>query len=201
MHPHPPSDELPLVLHDLSQERTVAVGRGGVIRHWEECPVGTDHGELLTGLKLPAVSYVAEFEYPLAKERAGGPVHPRVRILDSEISVRTMPEHPHFNRTKDNLDSWACPIPPHDTDWAWCKGATADYLDHVAIWILKTVVWRQTGGGLLTSAIWVGPYSRHDPAGVLALAERGPCHCGSGVEYAGCHRSEDLRKSGRSVVS
>jgi hypothetical protein len=189
----PVPKELGVVLADLNAGCTVGLIRGGAIVHWPDCPVPRDkHNELLPRLRLPTRRYLVDLAYPNRMNGTAGPIHPVVRIIKPDISARTVPLHPHLSRTTDGSDSWACPIAPHDTDWHWYPGATADYLDQIAIWLLKTDVWLATGGGLLRAATWIGADSSHVPIDVLANPENRPCRCGSGLHYGRCCRPRDF---------
>ena len=192
--PVPIPDDFPLVLADLAAERTVAVGENGRLTHWHECPVLPQEHLPGTNILRPTDrSYWIEFEYPERERGPAGPIHPRVRVVQPEISHRTVPQHPHMHKTRDGLDSWACAVAPHQTDWSWRNGGAVVYLDQISIWILKSAVWLTTGGGSLTSAAWIGPDSSHEPATVLTSIDLpGPCRCGSGERFANCHRAADI---------
>jgi hypothetical protein len=41
------------------------------------------------------------------------------------------------------------------------------------------------------SGFWPGQFAPHDFAANLQLDPKGPCHCGSGLHYVGCHQSSD----------
>ncbi len=191
--PIPGQKQLPLVLADLSDARSVYFEPGGRIRHSPDCSLREDgHPRLLPRLRVVARRYTVEFEYPPARCGEAGPKHPRARVLQPEVSARTFPDHPHLNRTEDGSDSWACPIAPHTTDWKWREGATVEYLDQLAIWLLKTAVWLATGLGILGCATWIGPDAPHRPADVLASPSDAACRCGSGAGYGRCHMPRDM---------
>ena len=191
--PTPPPEDIGIVLADLRAGRCVGFMPGGRIVHLQGCPISTnEHDRLLPQLRLPTRRYVVDLTYPRVMTRPAGPVHPVARVVQPEISARTVPLHPHLSYTRDGSDSWVCPISPHDTNWHWYPGATTDYLDQVAIWLLKTDVWLLTGGGILSTATWVGAAASHEPAVVLTYPPSMPCRCGSGVEYARCCRPRDF---------
>lgn len=193
MKPIPEGEELHRVLADLDRGDEVYIRRRGQVGHSPNCGQAWDqHPQLLPNLRLNPHPYVVELTYLPAREGEAGPVHPRARVIDPEISHRTYLTHPHMFVDRDNDDSWACPIAPHATDWKWRKGATVEYLDQLAIWLLKTAVWLATGGGILPSATWIGPAAPHGPADVLASPSHVACRCGSGAEYSRCHVPRDV---------
>lgn len=189
VNPLPAADELALVLADLAAGRVVGVRRGGRVAHLDQCLVPADeHRSPLSN--VPEQQFTLEFVYPERELGPIGPVHPQVRVLSPEISARTQPQHPHLYRAGG--DSWACAVAPHDRDWDWKNGGTVRYLDLACIWLLKTLVWIRTGGGILGFGRWIGPDAPHDPATLLTIDPTGPCRCGTGRTYAACHKATDL---------
>ena len=194
MTPVPARDDSAVIFADLDIDRPVGFMPGGMLTHSPSCPVPLDnHERLLPRLRLQPRCYRVQLTYPPRAGNSAGPLHPRARVLAPEISHRTIPMHPHLNRSVDGIDSWVCPIPPHDTGWDWYPGATADYLDQVSIWILKTAVWLLTGGGLLTPARWIGPAASHRAIDILSNPPDAPCPCGRGFEYRTCCRTRHIR--------
>jgi hypothetical protein len=58
-------------------------------------------------------------------------------------------------------------------------------MDHVVIWLIKSIVWFQAG-------VWIGAERSHDVDYLFARIEpRAPCWCTSGRQYADCHRLGD----------
>jgi len=190
INPTPVPAELSLVLSDLAAGRMVGIGRNGRIAHLEQCPAPHDNEDSVR-ITLPQKWFTIELEYPEYENGAAGPAHPRVRILLPEISTRTFPQHPHLFSTHDRRDSWACAVAPHDRDWNWVVGGTVQYLDQVAIWLLKTIFWVRTGGGILQFGRWLGPDAPHDLASLIAIRGEAPCRCGNGQPYAACHQATD----------
>lgn len=186
MTPTPPPEEFHLVIADLGRDETnlVQLEPDGRIRHHPRCPGRhTLQDERLRALILPDRAFLLEAILHLP------PQHPRVRVLEPLISQRTYPGHPHFY----DLEV-ICPLFPPEKTWSWDTHNLADYLVHVAVWLLKSQVWiathEATGQG-----IWIGPDVPHDAATLLRLVAPGdPCHCGSGRKYKQCHRQHDMTR-------
>lgn len=193
--PTPDPLDLPWVLADLDRNETVSLGLAGRVSHSPgQCgqPAG-EHPTLLAKPALPSTAYLVELVYPPRPEGRAGPTHPRARILMPELSRHTLQNHPHLVIDPSSGTSWACPMPPHATAWTWEPEATVKYLDQVAIWLLKTEVWRATGGNALPSlGRWLGAEAPHHPSVLLREAHpEGPCRCGSGEAYRQCHLGRD----------
>lgn len=196
--PVPPAGELQAVLADLDAGRLVRVGQDGRVRHSPSCPDGLPgHPARLPRIQLIDQHYVVEVEYPAMPWSDAGPIHPKVRIIDPPITIDRLGGHPHLSYNPNNGDSWACPLSPHNTTWSWRPGATLEYIDQVAIWLLQTQVWIATGGRALPSlGVWVGEAESHEPSGVLSSVRLdGPCRCGSGRTYETCHFRPDLAEA------
>lgn len=179
--PVPPVAELPLILADLRRGAIVSLEPGGHIRHDDRCharhelPVELQHPEALLG--DPAFIVEATF-YTMKRD-------PAVRILDPEISLRTHPGHPHFY-----ANGIVCPVFPPDKTWTWTDSVT-DYLDHVSIWLLKTLVWNATAR--MGTARWLGDDVHEPPDVFLRRVDRNdPCPCASGEIYRRCCRQLHL---------
>lgn len=184
---------LPHVLADLDANLLVEILMNGEVGHAAECD-RPDHQLERYGIRIPQQIYVVELEYPAHEHGAGGPMHPRARVVKPPITARTMEKHPHMYATPEGSDSWACPVAPHDAGWSWREGGTVAYLDQVSIWILKSLVWWRTGGGIPGFGRWLGSEATHDPRILLATDREAPCPCGSGKWYATCHRPDHARQ-------
>lgn len=191
MSPVTSSDRLPYALADLDANRSVCLRLNGEVGHAAECPaLAGEHAQY--PLVLRPTTYVVRLDYPEHEYDRAGPVHPQARVLEPAVTIQTMPQHPHLFTTLDRSDSWACPIAPHQAHWTWHEGGTVMYLDQVAIWLLKTIVWWRTGGGVLRFGRWLGDDASHDPLVLLGTDARSPCPCGSGKKYGNCHRQSHL---------
>lgn len=194
MNPIPRPEELDAVLSDLQAGFEVDIGPHGRICHsTRECGQRLhDHSAEMPRVVVPDRPYLVELAYPRVPNGPSGPVHPKARVIEPEISIRTYPMHPHLSSSASG-DSWSCPLSPHDTSWRWQKGATWLYLAHVALWILKTEIWARTGGGVGALGRWIGEADPHTPNHVLStVSVEGPCRCGRGVVYRDCHLGGDL---------
>ena len=189
MDPIPNPEDAPLILADLEEGKPVNIGPHGKVRHSRNCEIDLEeHSRNLPLVRLTVRDFSVELEYPAQRLEQAGPVHPKLRILSPEISLRTHPHHPHLFYDQVTRNSWACPISAQDTTWQWELGATVKYLDHCAIWLLKTEVWATTGGSVLPAlGRWVGPATSHQPHTVLRETYlEGPCRCGRGQIYRDC---------------
>lgn len=193
--PAPEKSEQGRLLEDLQLGHTVGVGRNGGVRHRsDDCLNEGKHPETLSGLRLPNRSWLIELAYPPAPGNPF-PIHPRARVVLPNLDSQVVYAHPHMHKAFGARiqDAWACPLPPHSTEWQWYPGATLAYLDQVAIWVLKTEVWLATGGGIGQLGVWLGESASHEPGDVLAeVNPQGPCRCGRGLRYAECHLVSDL---------
>ncbi len=194
MDPVPDKDELPLILHDLDNGIGISIGHRGKIHHsGEQCVVSLkQHAKLYNGLKLEPFIYLVEFIHRRPDIDTVGPTQPKARILSPEISTRKYQNHPHMYIGTRN-DSWACPLSPQHSDWAYGDNATVEYLDQLSIWLLKSTLWIATGGGILSFGTWIGPDTSHKPIDLLSTIHAvDPCWCGSGRSYEKCHSRNDV---------
>lgn len=193
MNPIPAQHELGAVLNDLDRGLEVWIGGAGQVSHSPgECGMSLDrHPATLPDLQLTPRPYTVELMYPSTSLAAAGSVHPKAKVIDPEISHRTYSSHPHMYYAGG--ESYACPLSPQDTKWRWRKGATRQYLDQVALWLLKTAVWIATSiAGIFPPGRWLGPDTSHEPLYLLGSIDIGsPCWCGSGRSYGACHRPSD----------
>lgn len=197
MEPIPGYDELPLILDDLNRGIGVTIGHQGRIYHSiEQCDIPLRlHNRLLPSLRIEPFTYQVELTYRHPYRDIVGPTQPKARILSPEISTRKYPNHPHMYTDVTRLDSWACPLSPQNSAWQYRKGATVEYLDQLAIWLLKTVVWAMTGG-IAGIGKWIGPATSHKAIDLLYTVKiSDSCWCGSGRTYEYCHFKPDLMRA------
>lgn len=193
MLPVPNEAERTLVFADLRENLTVGLLPSGRVCHsGVQCSTSeAGHARYLENLKFSDGLWWLTLSYPPTP----GPHysnHPQARIV-SPIPLTQLLSHPHLSRSADG-DVWACPIPPHATEWSWRSGGTLGYLDQLSLWLLKTQVWIATGGGIGRFGIWLGAAGSHQPTDVLSSTDPDdPCTCGRGMRYADCHRPLDLR--------
>ena len=137
-------------------------------------------------MKLPSEPFLVDFSFPPVRQGSGGqPMHPRIVVLEPEISLKTFPDHPHLSLS--GRESFVCAMGAHLTDWNWESVTTAVlyYLRQTAIWLLNTVVWiatREIGDGR-----WLSPDASHTALGqLLEAAPNGPCPCQGPNRYRDC---------------
>lgn len=167
-------DDLELILADIAQNRSVRILQGGEIMHDPLCR--RKHQELawIKKLKKPDRAFRIKITY------GGGRQHPRAYVLEPVIPI---------DRRKHTFgDSAICPYPPWKEVWNWQMHTVSDFADQAAIWLVKWNVWEQTG-------IWLGDETRHDKAFLyFTIRATEQCWCGSGKNYADCHRASDGRE-------
>ena len=197
--PTPYPEERRAVATDLELGIAVGVGEHGRLHHSPlECAEGTDtHAQLRQNAHVLNRPFAIRLEYPLHHGDVV-PVHPRAKIIYPKLPRQTLAAHPHMHFFTDTDEYWACPLPPHQTDWSWHNGGTMDYLDQLSIWLLKTDWWLATGGGVGRLGTWLGPDATHDARRVLFESDpASPCRCGRGDRYRECHFGADLSASRR----
>lgn len=191
--------EFLMVAVDLMRGEVVNLLPGGELAHSPDCPQCAHE---VTELRRPSPRlFRVHLSLPTVAFGPAGPTHPRARIgvgpLGSVGLTPSMQEsryrgHPHLSGDGRG-DAWACPMPPHDTEWTWQPGSVLAYLDQVAIWLFKTEVWAATRMYPLGAGLWLGDAAGHAPADVLQYSPGGACRCGSGRRYGDCHRQIDLQ--------
>ncbi len=179
--PIPPPDEVTLVIADLDRGGDVEVERHGRVRHHRRCHAAHQLRQELEGVAIPATPFLVDLTlYP-------PPVHPKARILDPEISLRRFPGHPHFY-----APDIVCPIFPPEGTWSWHRHLISDYLDQVAIWLVKSSVWIVTHA-TRGRGIWLGPDAPHDPQTLLrTVRPDDDCPCAMGQKYKRCCRNKHV---------
>ena len=189
MDPIPDPEDAAPILADLEEGKPVNIGPHGKVRHSRNCGIDLEkHSRNLSLVRLTGRPFSVELEYPAHRLDQAGPVHPKFRVLNPQVTPQTYPHHPHIFYDQVTGDSWACPLSAQDTTWQWELGATVNYLDHCALWLLKTEVWAATGGRVLPGlGRWIGPATSHQPEIVLRETDMdGPCRCGGGQIYKNC---------------
>lgn len=174
--PVPPTEEIFVILADLDRGRDVSVEPRGRLRHRLACQGPHQLRGSLEELTLEDQTFLVEATFYTMTE------DPRGRILEPEVSRRIFPSHPHFY----DIDI-ICPVFPPDRSWAWSTHLVTDYLNHVALWLIKSMVWRKT-------KVWIGPHiCYHSPDHLLRVVHRSaPCPCGRGLTYGQCCRSKHI---------
>lgn len=188
--PLPPREEWDLVVADLDRGKTVEIASGGQIYHHLQCRDEHRLRKPLEVLIVPDLAVRVELIYQEP------PAHPRVRVLEPKITPERFPGHPHFY-----ADGCICPIFPPDGTWRWERDTAAEYLVHVAIWLVKHAVWKATqernGRG-----VWIGPdVVQHSIASLMRHTDpSAQCPCGSGRPYRQCCRPRHERELGQKRI-
>jgi hypothetical protein len=189
MDPIPDRMDLGKIIVDLDADRPVAVGIKGHIIHDDGlCSASlSEHASEFSDLRIARRFYCVEVQLLRNRQGEVGSIHPRVRVKQPEISLRTFPGHPHMAGS-----TRACVLSPHDNDWSWEHGGLVGILDQTAIWILKSEIWFWSGWPAHRNHRWLGSASPHSKEFLFAKTNpQGPCHCGSGDAYKNCHQPLD----------
>lgn len=165
---HPPSDAVG-VINALAANEEVEVYLNG--------RVDVDPNNPPRSMLQPIVDEaMAQRTFSLIARQEGPPRHPRVFVMVPELPQTC----PHLFS-----DRSLCPLLPSTGAWSWNEHSLADYLDHVAIWLVKFIVWdairKATGQG-----IWIGHEASHDWASLAKTPSSAQCYCGSGLQFREC---------------
>jgi hypothetical protein len=159
---------LEYLLDDLARDRSVQVFPGGAVAHSDECGASHVEHQWMEEITNPYVSFRLKVQY------GGGVRHPRAYVLQ--------PNFPNLESRHQLGDGALCAYAPWEKVWLWDKHTVVDFMDHVVIWLIKSIVWVQ-------AHIWIGSERSHDADYLLATIEpKAPCWCGSGKQYGDCHR-------------
>lgn len=184
--PVPPPTETVLVLSDLDRDGVVDIEKGGRLRHRLQCRAQHLPRHQFQDLVLEDRAFLIELAY---REPPG---HPQVRCIEPRLTASTLPGHPHFYGSEI-----VCPLFPPDGTWKWTQHTAADYLMHVAVWLLKTTVWEITSD-IRGEGTWLGPDVGHSLDRLLRIQSGAQCACGSGNVYRKCcmrkHRAMHARQ-------
>jgi len=166
----------------------------GSIRPWPDCPLQAtaaidrlDRDEdvlIRNGTVLPPAeaamprvphskltNSVLTTDYRLLTVHRVPPHHPRTWVLSPRVRF---PDRHVYN------DDAVCPLTPHEDEWSWATHTLVDYLDDVAIWLVKHSFYKLTGN-------WVGSESQHNPHNMPQVRRNAQCPCASGLPYGECH--------------
>ena len=159
------------LLDDISQDRRVEILPGGHVKHLGSCRATHAEHEWMEDITDPCMQFKLEVKY------GGDAAHPQAFVLE-----------PALPRSKWNhlfKDGSICPYPPWERVWSWMSHSVVDFMDHVLIWLIKSIVWLQAN-------LWIGQERRHDTEYLLATIDpRSQCWCSSGRKYQDCHRAKD----------
>jgi hypothetical protein len=191
--------DLMLVLDDLQAASGVCI-RSGTLSHDPNCR--REHAAIPLVQAMYLLKRMDGFDAEAFTIRVvvpPAPRHPKAIALYPEISAESHPKHPHLFRQDRRPGSLSCGSPdalctyrPGSEDGDLATSSMTTYLDYVALFLAKHVVWGRTRGpeGV---GLWLGPDASHLP-GVLSMTIRPDeeCHCGNGRAYGECHRGADL---------
>ena len=165
------------LFYDLECGRLVRMLRGGELLHRPDCKARHRRQDWMREVTAPFPEFEVRVRY------AGGSRHPVSWVLRPELRPGLVG---HLNR-----DGTVCPYFPPDGVWSWERGTVATYVDYVAVWIAKRVVWERTGHwpGRAHPAIYGEAESARYHLRVIAPEAQ--CWCGSGGAYKKCHRKVD----------
>ena len=164
-----PSDAL-AVISSLAEDRYVQVHING--------RVDVDPEDLAEKtLDLPIDEKELRRTFFLLARHEGPPSHPKVFM--------TIPQLPGLCPHVFG-DSSLCPLLPSLGAWSWDGHSLVNYLDHIAIWLVKFSVWdatqKATGYG-----VWIGREALHHRILLSATPPNAQCYCGSGLRFEQCH--------------
>lgn len=162
------------LLDDISCDRPVEIFPGGRVAHVTDCGARHEERKWMEEITNPCMSFNLEVRY------AGDSVHPRAYVVT--------PALPRSAWRHIFGDGAVCPFAPCQQVWSWTLHSVADYMDHVLVWIVKSIVWLQ-------ARTWIGKEVSHEKEYLLrTINPKDQCWCGSGSKYRSCHRSKDQRE-------
>ncbi|MBN4059330.1 SEC-C domain-containing protein [Dehalococcoides mccartyi] len=192
----PDPKELENVVADLEHERTVDLSKNGKILEAKTCTAEHETVQDIEAIRshldsIPDV-WNAMIVYP------SDIADPKTWLRPSWWDTDVMSRHGHLNWDKSACVFYA------STAGAWnpVENTLSEYVDQLAIWILKSEIWIARGA-LPDLAGWPGPGQSHELHVLLRASVNSRCECGSGRPYGTCHRpvhmKELLRSGSRSV--
>jgi hypothetical protein len=165
------TDELDALLYDLDNDRHIDIVRGELyeLRHDRECQVVHGEHRLRSEIKEPIRLF------RLRVEDFGDKRLPQAHILEPSI--------PRDERRHNFGPDGICGFAPWEHPWNPDISAIVDFVDHSLIWLFKQTVYSQ-------SKHWLGSEIPHSTEFLLkTIKPTEPCYCGSGRNYADCHRT------------
>lgn len=164
-------DELDALLNDLDNDRPVEIVRGELyeLRHDPECQIVHAEHKLRGKIKEPIRLFRVRVE-DFGDKRV-----PQARVLEPPIPADERRHH----LGPDGI----CGFAPWEHPWNPDVSQIVDFVDHSLIWLFKQTVYSQ-------SKHWLGSETPHNIEFLLkTIKPTDPCHCGSGTNYADCHRA------------
>jgi hypothetical protein len=170
------TQELDALLSDFDNDRPVEIERGEhyEIRHDRECLIVHAERRLKSKIKEPIRLFKVRIE-DFGDKRV-----PQARVLEPLIRA----EERRHNFGPDGI----CGFAPWKHPWNPDVSQIVDLVDHWLIWLFKQTVYSQ-------SKHWLGSEMPHSTEYLLkTIKPTDPCHCGSGTNYADCHRAANLNE-------
>ena len=158
------------LLDDLSQDRPVEILPGGRVEHFSGCCSNHVEHQWMEDVTNPHQIFRIEIQY------GGDSRHPRAYVLQPDLPPSAW---------KHRLGGAICAYAPWEKVWQWHKQTVVDFMDHVLIWLIKSIVWLQ-------AHFWMGAERQHHADYLLReIDPRAQCWCSSGNQYGNCHRLSD----------
>ncbi len=110
-------------------------------------------------------------EYQIKVIHRAPPAHPRAWLISPKI-----PSAPHRYLPEGAI----CPLTPHEREWSWETHSLVDYIDAIAVWLIKVNAYIKNGYQ------WIGGESSHKPQDLAKINPHEQCWCGSGRPYGLC---------------
>jgi hypothetical protein len=165
------ADELDALLDDLDNDRSVDIVRGELyeLKHDRDCQVIHPQHRVRTQIKEPIRLFRVRVE------DFGDRRTPQARVLEPPIPT----DERRHNLGPDGI----CGFAPWEHPWDPDVSQIVDFVDHSLIWLFKQTVYSQ-------SKHWLGSEIPHSAKFLLkTIKPTQPCYCGSGTNYADCHRA------------
>lgn len=182
----PEQGELHRVVNDLEHERTVDMSTNGQILESDTCTadheVPVDIDAIRHHLDSIPDIWTVMIMYPSSV------ADPKTWLKPSWWSAKTLTRHGHLNS-----DGSACVFYAPSNAWNPSENTLAQYVDQLAIWILKTEIWVARGAHSQHRG-WPGPGQSHDLSVLLKAPVSSRCQCGSGANYRDCCRPRHLHE-------
>jgi hypothetical protein len=161
------------LLDDVSHDRPVEIFPGGHVEHLASCRATHAEHEWMEDISDTCMRFKLELKY------GGDAAHPQAFVLE--------PSLPRSKWKHLFGDGSICPYPPWERVWSWTHHSVVDFMDHVLVWLIKSIVWLQ-------ARVWIGKERRHETEYLLARIDPvAQCWCSSGRQYQDCHRPKDER--------
>lgn len=158
------------ILDDLAHDRVVRVV-GGEVRHHPDCRASHCRHDWMRRLVYWRIAFELEVRY------SGNSADPRCWVRAPPVA--TLHKRKHVWN-----DGSICPFLSSE-GWDADHDDVVDFMGHVAIWLVKWMLWDQTG-------VWIGGEHGTGPQFHLStLRAADPCWCRSGRPYRFCHRQGD----------